>query len=156
MRLRGWKRLSAGVASARARKFIELNQGQFPCACGCGLPVVIKAAHLHLGIPTYRWGHHQLNTGKFKASTGYILIRCPGHPNGMHSGKNYVFEHRLIAEKMIGRILTKDEVVHHKNGVRDDNRPENLEVLTYQQHFRTHYPDGISGRHLHRGPRIHV
>lgn len=41
-----------------------------------------------------------------------------------------VFEHREVMEEMIGRPLMKGERVHHRNGKRDDNRPENLELWT--------------------------
>ena len=57
---------------------------------------------------------------------GYILIYAPDHPSG-NSGK-YQLEHRLVMEGMLGRILEKNEYVHHKNGMKDDNRPENLEL----------------------------
>lgn len=54
--------------------------------------------------------------------------------------KKMVMEHRHVMEKHIGRLLRKSEVVHHLNGIRTDNRPENLEVLKKKTHDRLPKP----------------
>lgn len=64
--------------------------------------------------------------GRTVTSAGYVLVMNPDHPNSSSYG--YVPEHRLVMESIIGRLLTHDETVHHKNGIRDDNRPENLQL----------------------------
>lgn len=62
---------------------------------------------------------------------GYVLIRMREHPAAMSGG--WVLEHRVVMEQQLGRPLTVDESVHHKNGRRDDNRPENLELWSRYQ-----------------------
>ena len=61
------------------------------------------------------------------SSNGYVLIWAPDHPAASHKR---VFEHRLVMEAALGRLLFPAETVHHKNGVRDDNRIENLELFS--------------------------
>ena len=53
-----------------------------------------------------------------------------------------IAEHRLVVEQLLGRPLARDEEVHHRNGIRDDNRLENLEVVSRRTHRpgRTHCP----------------
>lgn len=63
---------------------------------------------------------------------GYILLWEPDHPNT--SQKGWQFEHRLVAERVLGRHLTRDEAVHHLNGVKDQNDPANLSVMDGKEH----------------------
>jgi hypothetical protein len=70
-------------------------------------------------------------------SHGYILVYCPDHPHPNHLD-GYVFEHRLVMGRKIGRYLRPNEVVHHKDGQRDNNDPNNLVLLTKIEHDRLH------------------
>lgn len=73
---------------------------------------------------------------KKKRKDGYIAVYCPGHPSASKDG--HVMEHVLIMENHIGRRLRDDEVVHHKNHQRDDNRIENLQLMTFKEHSALH------------------
>ena len=67
-----------------------------------------------------------------KTRQGYIFISVPEHPFRPSNGK--VAQHRLIMEKAIGRYLASDEIVHHLNGIRHDNRLGNLVITKCHSH----------------------
>lgn len=80
---------------------------------------------VHAGTENGNW-----KGGRRLDAAGYVLVRM----NGIE-----VYEHRVVAERSIGRPLGEKEVVHHRNGDRADNRPENLEVLPSQSaHMKIH------------------
>lgn len=83
-------------------------------------------------------------TSPRKGGRAYRLIHAKNHPDATSSG--YVREHRLVMERVLGRRLKKAEIVHHKNGDGLDNRPENLEVLTWKEHRRIHLTDNVHKR----------
>lgn len=71
---------------------------------------------------------------------GYVLVRMPSHPNATNG---YVREHRLVMEKILGRFLLPTEVVHHKDGVHDNNSPDNLQLFVENS---AHLKHELTGR----------
>lgn len=69
-------------------------------------------------------GKHLPKGGRIVDEDGYVLVLSPGHPHARSSG--YIFEHRLVMEWELGRALNIEEVVAHRNGIKADNRIENL------------------------------
>lgn len=94
--------------------------------------------------PNWKGGKHKHN--------GYIFIYCPSHP--FRNKDNYVFEHRLVMEQWLRehcpghpalieingmKYLKSKWIPHHKNGVPDDNRIENLKLMTNSEHSSLHH-----------------
>lgn len=109
------------------------------CKCGCGKPTkrIWYIGHANKGKkhteehkkkcsqPLEKNGRWK--GGKMIDRNGYVLIKNRQHPYANNCG--YVREHRIIMEQHIGRYLQPNEVIHHKNHVKDDNRIENLMLL---------------------------
>lgn len=71
----------------------------------------------------------------YRTLSGYSVVRAPlNHPFAWKDG--YIFEHRLVAESVIGRYIEPHEIVHHKDGNRANNDPGNLEVLPRKRHHK--------------------
>lgn len=78
-----------------------------------------------------------ISKGRIIASNGYVKLLMPLHPSA--DSKGYVYEHRVIAERMMGRPLGKSEIVHHKDHDKANNDILNLEVVRgTAEHFVKH------------------
>lgn len=98
-------------------------------------------------IPPQQKKHaHNWNGGRVVASNGYILIFV-GKEHHLADVRGYVYEHRLVAEQVIGRPLAEGEIVHHKDENKQNNSPENLEVVMGNaEHLLRHRRDGSALR----------
>ena len=88
--------------------------------------------------------HPNWKGGKFTSKRdGYVLVMAPkNHPYAKKGGGKsktlYILEHRLVMEKILGRHLLPEEEVHHINATKNDNRPENLMLVSHMAHFQKH------------------
>lgn len=90
---------------------------------GCSEPVKRTRKGIGLGHCAEHWAAKSIRRpvgSRYIAGDGYVVVKLP---DGRLIG-----EHRAVMEQQLGRKLTRGETVHHVNGVRDDNRPENLEL----------------------------
>jgi IS30 family transposase len=97
----------------------------------------LSLEHRNKVIKTLQYGQKgaenpMWNEGKYINPSGYVYLRLADHPHKQSNG--YMAEHRYVVEQLLGRYLTKWEHVHHINGIKGDNRPENLELVNAQTH----------------------
>ncbi len=76
------------------------------------------------GINNHNW----IGNKPRKSSSGYMLSYAPDHPHCVN--KRYVFTHRIVMEKHLGRYLKPEERIHHINGIKSDNRIKNLKLFS--------------------------
>lgn len=127
---------------ARAPNTPAYKTANWLCRCDCGKETIVNGQHLRqpkrgidksCGCAHREWISHlnKGNTGprnsrykahrQIKTNQGYILVLD-------RLRNKWTGQHRIVMEESLGRSLHPDESVHHKNGIRDDNRPENLEL----------------------------
>lgn len=85
--------------------------------------------------------HYRFKDGRYKTSAGYIERKLKFLPKEdkkiaqeMSGDDGVILEHRLVKAKELGRPLKSAEYVHHLNGIKDDNRPENLAIVDAENH----------------------
>lgn len=84
-----------------------------------------------LGLKQVGKLNHNWKGGRVKDKDGYIKVSIYSHPYS--DNKGYIYEHRLVMEKHIGRYLKPGERIHHKNLLRDDNSLRNLKLYSDQK-----------------------
>jgi hypothetical protein len=117
------------------------QQTKWKCICECGNECIVATGALifgsykscgcekkvgKMGSANFKWAG-----GRTTTNNGYVIIRVYDYPGSTKSLS--IHEHVYIMAKHLGRALVKGETVHHKNGVRDDNRLENLELWSSAQ-----------------------
>lgn len=126
-------------AGSLPRKSGRGTRSLWSCLCDCGACPTVRRDNLTNGscrscgclkrdarVQQNGENHPCYKGGRITNGNGYVEIRDPSHPNAFKTG--YVLEHVAVMSKEIGRPLHKGETVHHRNGKRDDNRAENLEL----------------------------
>lgn len=135
-----YKQLRDGVPVS---EMTPLSMPGNPCTVeGCQSPSYCRGmCSIHYGYWRYHGDPLKGGPQEHKAhrtKSGYVMARVGGVA---------ILEHRLVMERLLGRPLRSDENVHHINGVKDDNRPENLELWAKPQPAGARVSDLLAWAH---------
>lgn len=152
---RGVKRVKPRPCLVCGKKFtprnyqLKVGQGKF-CSQKCSLKNLSGLER------TVKWRKRisESNKGKVAVSgvdhpfyKGGLFDTTDGYRFVLVSNQKYAAEHRMVMSEYLGRPLSSDEIVHHKNRDKMDNRIENLQIMTRSEHIKEHMED------LKRGAR---
>ena len=121
-------------------RWVQFYNGK-PCSTRC-----LNCANHELGRSKRGSDNPSWKGGRFRDGRGYILVRV--QPDDFFypmTSRGTVYEHRLIVAKSLNRCLLPWEIVHHRNGIKDDNGLENLQLLPNR---RFHMVDTQAKRHI--------
>lgn len=121
----------------------QLRQVRTDILCKRNFTGKCKKCHAETSSPPHYFGidNPAYKRGWYFWDKGYVWLSIKGLQ---------VAQHRLVMEKLLGRPLQEGELVHHKNGIKTDNRIENLELCTRSQHINTHRDKLLTGRRTKR------
>lgn len=144
------------VDQSRLRELLALGHTQAHIATMLGVSVsAIERRSAGWGLQTARTGprcgtgHPEWEGGRTFGNDDYVMVYAPLHPGARLVGGR-VSEHRLLMEVLIGRYLTDEEEVHHRDGIGWHNWPENL--VLYPDHA-THFREAIEDHRRHKAYR---
>jgi HNH endonuclease len=128
-----------GIKAATNRNY---RYGLFKCPC-CKKKVekIMKDGIVADYCSHKCYASRRIKRGNYKShimSNKYRYIYKPDHPVAIGTKKLYVAEHRLVMEAHLGRFLTRDEVVHHKDENTLNNELSNLQLMTPSEHSSYH------------------
>lgn len=106
------------------------------CSNACRLEWLSVHVTKNVNVPGHSTGHKAPHLTELNRERNPKLAL---EPDAVRRGSYRAKEHRKRMEAIIGRKLRPDEDVHHINGIHDDNRPENLQVLKHSEHMRLHW-----------------